>query len=1089
MMTAQYQAALHSYAEGQYEEAMQQFSELLYEDPRNPKLHIWLGATFRKAGKIEYAKVQYQKVLTLTDDPDLLDLANTSLAQIQNKLALSAQKAESIKSASKDPDSSHKLHEPSSQQKIPQVMYPQVNAILGTSRLADNGIASNSDLAESSEDQTLLLDSNGNVPNNVSVSKPQNAIKISNGVVPPPPVIASLLNKQQQVIMPEEHSSETLIFSDKTMEWSTNPLAPSSVLQDTIATLQNNKSQDGKTGKNKKIKNQVKFPPLESEAFIAANEQRNPEEIVSNKSANSSASAFAIEDMLKFSLKFSTVGQKITLWGALVATIPALILGGTAYKVGDSLLLAKVKQAQQSEAITLAKITENFLHKQASDVGVLKTLLVSAEVGQNTLQDLPITPNLSEPNRSLKLLASLPINQQRQYKQLLTNRLNLYSQAYPQYTSIAIFSTNGELLAQSNKSKILQTINPNLLNKATTSDNVLISDPVAVKDGASLYAVTSLKSSVSQKIGLILQVEIPIKSLVSELSSNKYSNGKSNFYLIDNSNKYIASSQTVTLGEDALTDFAILPSLRSFVSNDLPEIVKGDRNPLILAYATVSNMQSYGMAWDIVTTIDKSTAISGHQNLLLVIGIGIATTPLLVATISYALSRRLSNKLKDIRTALRDLSQGNTHTSLRSLSVEGNDELADISLSINNMSGQFQVMMQKQEQERKRLQSQVVKMFKVLSKLAREEKQEIKDDDISDLNIMKLGKKIRQEMVQRNAEVANYRQQKADLQAQLVQMLKDVQALADGDLTVSTKSIDGNLNNVPTFFDDVIRGLLNIVMQVKSSASQVNLSLGQNEQAIASLTSVSQRQIDTVTRSLNTVQMAKISANSITTISQNVLKSSQIFAEKLSESDRSIDAVMTKVGELQGTVVNTAKRVKHLGEVSQKIAKAISAINEIAIKTNFLAINASLESSRSGDMGNGFAIVAEEVGELAARSVAATKEVEGLLSSIQIETSAVMTAVASGSSQAAESVQLATSAKDSLLQISHISQQIEELASSISDATISQVQTSEGVANLMKDISHIAKRNLAASLEVSKFFKTTKGCSGDLLQALTKFKT
>ncbi|MFN5963870.1 MAG: tetratricopeptide repeat protein, partial [Pseudanabaena sp.] len=242
MMTAQYQAALHSYAEGQYEEAMQQFSELLYEDPRNPKLHIWLGATFRKAGKIEYAKVQYQKVLTLTDDPDLLDLANTSLAQIQNKLALSAQKAESIKSASKDPDSSHKLHEPSSQQKIPQVMYPQVNAILGTSRLADNGIASNSDLAESSEDQTLLLDSNGNVPNNVSVSKPQNAIKISNGVVPPPPVIASLLNKQQQVIMPEEHSSETLIFSDKTMEWSTNPLAPSSVLQDTIATLQNNKS-------------------------------------------------------------------------------------------------------------------------------------------------------------------------------------------------------------------------------------------------------------------------------------------------------------------------------------------------------------------------------------------------------------------------------------------------------------------------------------------------------------------------------------------------------------------------------------------------------------------------------------------------------------------------------------------------------------------------------------------------------------------------------------------------------------------------------------------------------------------------------
>jgi twitching motility protein PilJ len=1089
MMTAQYQAALHSYAEGRYEEAMQQFSELLYEDPRNPKLHIWLGATFRKAGKIEYAKVQYQQVLTLTDDPDLLDLASTSLAQIQNKLAHSAQKPESKKAAHKDLDSFHKLDDSSSQQEITQVMHPQSNVILGISRLVDKAIASNSDLADSSGDETVLA-SNSSILSNNNVSKPQTAIKPSNGLVPPPPAIAALLENKLQAIIPEEPPSESFIFSDEPTERSANSSAstslPASILQDTIANLQNSNSKDKKTKRSKKKQPQVEFPPLESEVFIDAGEQGTFAEIVSNQSTSSTNSAIALEDMLKF----STVGQKITLWGALVATIPAVILGVTAYKVGDGLLLTKVKQGQQSEAIALAKTTENFLHRQTGDVGVLKTLLVSAEVGQNTLQNAgqsTITTNPSESNKTIKLLASLPINQQRQYKQLLTNRLNLYSQAYPQYTSIAIFSTNGELLAQSNSSKTLQTINPNLLNKAATADNILIGNPVVDKNGTYLYAVTSVKSSVSQKVGMILQVEIPVKSLVSELSSNRNSNGGSNFYVIDNANKYIASSQPVTLAEDALTDFAMLPSLRSLPSNDLP--VKGDRNPQIIAYAPIANMQSYGMAWDIVTTIDKATAISGNQNLLLVIGIGIAATPLLVAAIAYALSRRLSNRLKDIRSALRNLSRGNTDISFGNLSVEGNDELADISLSINKMSDQFQVMMQKQEQERQRLQAQVVKMFKVLSKLAREEKQEVQEEDLSDQNIMQLGKKIRGEMVQRNAEVESYRQQKSDLQAQLMQMLKDVQALADGDLTVATKSIDGNLNNVSIFFDDVIRGLQNIVGQVKSSASQVNLSLGQNEQAIANLTSVSQRQVDTVTRSLNTVQMAKISASSITTNSQNVLKSSQMVAEKLSESDRSIDAVMAKVGELQGTVANTAKRVKHLGEVSQKIAKAISAINEIAIKTNFLAINATLEASRSGDMGNGFAMVAEEVGELAARSVAATKEVEGLLNSIQTEANAVMMAVESGSNQAAESATLAISAKDSLLQISHISQQIDDLVSSISDATISQVQTSEGVANLMKDISHIAKRNLAASSEVSKFLKSTKRYSGDLQQALAQFKT
>jgi len=471
MMTAQYQAALHSYAEGRYEEAMQQFSELLYEDPRNPKLHIWLGATFRKAGKIEYAKVQYQQVLTLTDDPDLLDLASTSLAQIQNKLAHSAQKSTSPKAAPKDLDSSHKLSDASSQQEITQVMHPQNNGILGISRLVDNAIASNSNLAESSGDETILA-SNSNVPNHNQVSKPQTAIKqpnikqanianikVSNGAVPPPPAIAALLDNKQPSIIPEEQPSESLIFSDEPTEKSTDA-STASVLQDTIANLQHNKSQSRKTKKNKK-KNQVEFPPVESEAFIDADDQANPEEVVSNRATNSANSAIALEDMLKF----STVGQKITLWGALVATIPAVILGVAAYKVGDSLLLAKVKQGQQAEAIAIAKTTENFLHKQTSDVGVLKTLLVSAEVGQNTLQNSAITTNPSEPNKTLKLLASLPINQQRQYKQLLTNRLNLYSQAYPQYTSIAIFSTNGELLAQSSNSKTLQTVNPNLLTK------------------------------------------------------------------------------------------------------------------------------------------------------------------------------------------------------------------------------------------------------------------------------------------------------------------------------------------------------------------------------------------------------------------------------------------------------------------------------------------------------------------------------------------------------------------------------------------------------------------------------------------------
>jgi methyl-accepting chemotaxis protein PixJ len=100
-----------------------------------------------------------------------------------------------------------------------------------------------------------------------------------------------------------------------------------------------------------------------------------------------------------------------------------------------------------------------------------------------------------------------------------------------------------------------------------------------------------------------------------------------------------------------------------------------------------------------------------------------------------------------------------------------------------------------------------------------------------------------------------------------------------------------------------------------------------------------------------------------------------------------------------------------------------------------------------------------------------------------------MAEIESGSTQLSESNTLAIEAKDSLQQISQISQQIDGLMTAIAEATTSQVQTSEGVANLMNDISHMAKRSLASSSEASKSIKATRGYSGELQQSLTSFKT
>ena len=1137
MMTVQYQEALHSYSEGRYEEAMRQFSDLLYEDPRNPKLHIWLGAAFRKAGKIEYAKVQYQQVLTLTDDPDLLDLAKTSLAQIQNKLAGQSSanpqksKQDSANGAANLSADFHKFNDSSN----------------GSSNGNSNGISngrSNGLTFTNGDEVTLLAHPSIESQSNLTATSAVVPKSNGNGLVPPPPAIALMLQKKQEQSIGDQQTlaySQTLADSQEVPNSQVEQIfafeditakADSSILKEAITKLENGGQKSSlngnhhpnhhttKHGDNQnhkmvaKEQTQVVFSPLESQLFseVAEDDTAIASQDVSDRVGQT---PIALEDMFIF----STLRQKITLWGTLLATIPAIGLGIAAYHGGNELLLNKAKQKQQSDAIALAQVTGRFLRQQTTDVAVLQTLLVASEVGQNTLQQNALQQNAAQkppspteaggvtksPQPLNPQLSSQSIAQQRQYKQLLTNRLSLYSQAYPQYASIAVFSSTGELIAQSTNSKTLQTLNLNPINSnpqkgaGTVNDSVVISNPVIGKDGAVVYAVAAVKSAVSQKVNMVLQVEIPIKNLVTELTNTgiinngEMENAKSyNFFVVDSTNKYVTSSQSVKVGEDALEDFTMLPDLRTSQLPALRNVVRGDRNQQILAYMPV-NM----LGWDLLTTIDKDQAVSGSQNLLLIIGVGIAATPLIVGAIAFALSQRLTKRLKEIRAALRflrrALRRGDSDISFDPifgrLSVDGNDELADISLSINRMSDQLQIMMKKQEQENQRLQLQAVKMFKVLSKLAREEKKDGQEPDLSDANILKLGKKVRAEMVQRNAEVNGYRQQQRELQGHLMQMLGDIKGLTNGDLTVSTKAPDGNLSDISVFFDDVICGLQNIVGEVKSSANQVNLALAENEQAIANLVVVSQRQVDMVDRSLHNAQMEQKSATVLTSNSRQIMKSSQLVAAKLSDSDRNLDAVLQQISGLQSTVTNTAKRVKHLGEVSQKVSQAISSINEIAIKTNFLAINATLESSRSENGHGGFVIVAEEVGELTARSVAATKEVENLLGNIQRETNEVMEAVELGSSQISQSNQLAIAAKDNLQQISQVSQQIDGLMSSISEVTIAQVQTSENVANLMQDLSHIAHKTLSSSSEASRSLKSTRQYSGELRQSLSHFKT
>ena len=152
-----------------------------------------------------------------------------------------------------------------------------------------------------------------------------------------------------------------------------------------------------------------------------------------------------------------------------------------------------------------------------------------------------------------------------------------------------------------------------------------------------------------------------------------------------------------------------------------------------------------------------------------------------------------------------------------------------------------------------------------------------------------------------------------------------------------------------------------------------------------------------------------------------------------------------------------------------------------------LALNAGIEAARAGENGLGFAVVAEEVGELAAQSTSATQEIEQLVEDIQLGTRQVIEAMEQSTVQMVEGTRLVEDAKQNLGQLRQLSQETDHLVQSISEATISQTQISQAVMALMQELAQVSQRTANSSQHVTDSLQETVGIAQALQLSVSTF--
>jgi twitching motility protein PilJ len=327
-----------------------------------------------------------------------------------------------------------------------------------------------------------------------------------------------------------------------------------------------------------------------------------------------------------------------------------------------------------------------------------------------------------------------------------------------------------------------------------------------------------------------------------------------------------------------------------------------------------------------------------------------------------------------------------------------------------------------------------------------------------------------------------------DLQRQVIRLLDDVEGAARGDLTVQAEVSADVLGAVADSFNLTIHNLRKIVQQVKVAATQVNRGATENESFARTLSADALRQAEELAVTLNSVQMM---TNAIQRVADSATKANEVArtaSETALKGGEAVERTVFGILQIRETVAETTRKVKRLAESSQEISKIVNVIAQIASRTNLLALNASIEAARAGESGRGFAIVADEVRQLADRAAKASKEIEGIVLQIQSETGSVMTAMEEGTQQVIQGTKLAEQAKRSLDDIIQVSGQIDGLVRSITSATVEQTETARSMAQVMQSVELTAQSTSQEAQRVSDSLQNLVSVSRDLQNSVEKFK-
>jgi len=238
--------------------------------------------------------------------------------------------------------------------------------------------------------------------------------------------------------------------------------------------------------------------------------------------------------------------------------------------------------------------------------------------------------------------------------------------------------------------------------------------------------------------------------------------------------------------------------------------------------------------------------------------------------------------------------------------------------------------------------------------------------------------------------LANYITLKRFVVQPIKTVTKALRAIAagGGDLTQRLEvERDDEVGQLAGNFNQFIGQLQELIQSIVSNAEHLSETSGSMKAAAEGNLQAIQRQlIETEQASTALTQMSS-TTNEVAQNANTTAEHTKSCAELAQQGDEMVVNTVAKIDELGGEMGSTSERIVRLREQSDTIGTVLDVIKGIAEQTNLLALNAAIEAARAGEQGRGFAVVADEVRNLAQRTQDSTIEIEKIIEELQAASS------------------------------------------------------------------------------------------------------